>query len=70
MAGLARAAFDAFVWGAEIAPIEKLRDGQSTGLRWPSFESETQQATERWCRREGGALERRCERVERVGEDV
>ena len=54
MAGLARAAFDAFVWGAEMAPIEKLRDGRSSGLRWPSFERETQQPTERWCRREGG----------------
>ena len=54
MAGLARAAFDAFVWGAEMAPVEKLRDGRSSGLRWPSFERETQQPTERWCRREGG----------------
>ncbi len=33
MAGLARAAFDAFVWGAIMAPIDILRDGWSTCLR-------------------------------------
>ena len=49
--GLARAAFGPLVWGTEMAPIEKLGDGRSTGLEWPLLDCPTQQPNQRWCRR-------------------
>ena len=64
------AAADSLVWGAEMAPIEKLGDGRSTGLGWPPLDDDTQQPTERWRRQWGGAWERRRDREERVREDV
>ena len=48
------AAADSLVWGAEMAPIEKLGDGRSTGLGWPPLDDDTQQPTERWRRQWGG----------------
>ena len=48
------AAADSLV--CEMAPIEKLGDGRSTGLGWPPLM--------------GGAWERRCNRKERVREDI
>ena len=66
----ARAAFGPLVLGAEMAPMEKLRDGRGTDLWWLPLGGHMQQPTERWCRWGGGALERRCERAERVREDM
>ena len=36
--------------GRQMAPIDKLRDGRSTGLGWLPLDEDTQQSTERWCR--------------------
>jgi hypothetical protein len=33
------------VWGAKMAPIEKLRDERNTGLGWPQLNDDTQQPT-------------------------
>ncbi len=54
MPGLAHAAFGPLVMGAEMAPMEKLRDGRSTGLGWLLLDGDMQQPTEQWCRRGGG----------------
>ncbi len=70
MPGFALAAADSLVWGAEMAPIEKLGDGRSTGLGWLPLDDDTQQPTERWLRQWGGAWESRRNREERVREDV
>ncbi len=69
MPGFALAAADSLVWGAKMAPIEKLGDGRSTGLGWPPLDDDTQQPTERW-HRQWGAWERSRDREERVREDV
>ncbi len=34
------------VWGADMAPMEKLRDGRSTGLGQPQINEDTEQSTE------------------------
>jgi len=68
--GLGRATFGPLVWDAEMAPIEKMREGRSTGLGWPLLKWVDATTNRTMVSAVGGALERRCGRAERVGEDV
>jgi hypothetical protein len=45
MFGFGGAMADVPVWGAKKRFIEKQRDGQGSGLRWPPFDDDIQQST-------------------------
>ncbi len=49
--GLALACVNSLVWGAEMAPIKKEREGQGPGLRWLPLDGSTQQLTKGWWHR-------------------
>jgi hypothetical protein len=51
VAGFTLAAADSLDWGAEMAPIEKMRDGQVLGLGWLPLDEGIQQPTVGWRRR-------------------